>query len=77
MIEMSGNSAIYPGDIRACAAPVDKGGAPLAVDNTLTPVFQRFLASGADIVLRSDIPLGRYTALSAGTAGEGSLIEDF
>ena len=53
-IETPSNPMMRVSDIRACAALAHECGALLAVDNTfLTPVFQRPLELGADVVLHS------------------------
>jgi cystathionine gamma-lyase len=53
-IETPSNPLLKVTDIRACASIARESGCPLVVDNTfLTPVHQRPLELGADIVLHS------------------------
>ena len=53
-IETPSNPTMRVTDIRACAALAHENGALLAVDNTfLTPVFQRPIELGADVVVHS------------------------
>lgn len=53
-IETPSNPMMNVTDIRACAEAAHAAGALLAVDNTfLSPVFQRPLALGADLVIHS------------------------
>lgn len=53
-IETPSNPMMNVTDIRACAEAAHENGALLAVDNTfLSPVFQRPIALGADLVIHS------------------------